>query len=137
MNPHPFMIIIIGFLILLWAYAAFSKIFDFENFKKAMRIQVFPEWMGKILVYFLPLSELSMIGLLLIPKTVLIGMYTSLFMMLLFTLYVGGAIFKIYERTPCACGGLFARLTWTKHFKLNIALTLIILIGVVLIESTD
>lgn len=135
MNLHPIIIVITGFLILLWAYAAFSKIIDIPAFKKALRIQVFPLWVAKILLYVLPLSEIFVIVLLLIPETRLIGMYTSLFMMLLFTLYVGGAVFKIYERTPCACGGLFARLGWKKHFKVNVVLTIIALIGVILMEN--
>ena len=134
MNPHPFIIIISGLLIILWAYASFSKLFDLPRFKHAMVTQVFPKWIGKILVYLIPLSEIILIILLLIPSTRLIGMYASLFMMLAFTIYIGGAVFHIYERNPCACGGLFNRLGWTKHFKLNIVLTLIALVGVLLME---
>ncbi|MBB5646300.1 MauE/DoxX family redox-associated membrane protein [Pedobacter cryoconitis] len=134
MNLHPFIIIVTGMLILLWAYAAFSKLFNLAQFQHALMIQVFPRWVGKILVYVLPLSELILVGLLLIPQTRLIGMYSSFFMMGAFTLYVGGVVFKIYDQYPCACGGLFARLGWSNHFKVNIVLTLIALAGVILME---
>ncbi|MBB5637843.1 general stress protein CsbA [Pedobacter cryoconitis] len=134
MNPHPFIIIITGLLILLWAYASFSKIFDMHKFQHALMTQVFPRWVGKILTYVLPLTEIALIVLLLIPQTRLTGMYSSLFLMGVFTLYVGGAVFQIYERYPCACGGLFARMGWYKHFKVNIILTLIALAGVILME---
>lgn len=134
MNLHPFIIIVTGMLILLWAYAAFSKLFNLGQFQHALMIQVFPRWVGKILVYVLPLSELILIGLLLIPQTRLIGMYSSFFMMGAFTLYVGGVVFKIYDQYPCACGGLFARLGWSNHFKVNIVLTLIAMAGVILME---
>lgn len=134
MNPHPFIIIITGLLILLWAYASFSKIFNMHQFQHALMTQVFPRWVGKILTYALPLSELVIIGLLLIPETRLLGMYTSLFLMTIFTLYVGGAVFQIYDRYPCACGGLFSRMGWYKHLKVNIILTIIALAGVVLME---
>lgn len=96
--------------------------------------QVFPRWLGKILLYILPLTEIGLIILLLFPDTKLLGMYASLFLMIVFTLYVGGAVFQIYDRYPCACGGLFGRLGWYKHFKVNIILTLIALSGVILME---
>jgi len=134
MNPHPFIILITGLLVILWAYASFSKLFDLHQFQHAMMTQVFPKWVGRIFVYVVPLAEIAMIVLLLIPSTRLTGMYASLFTMVAFTLYVGGAVFRIYERTPCACGGLFNRLGWYKHFKLNIMLTIIALTGVILME---
>ncbi|SEB21701.1 MauE/DoxX family redox-associated membrane protein [Pedobacter hartonius] len=134
MTPHPFIILITGLLILLWAYAAFSKIFNFHKFSYALKTQVFPPWVGKILLYLLPLVETAFIVLLLVPGTRLLGMYASLFLMVIFTLYVGGAVFQFYERYPCACGGLFARMGWHKHFKVNIMLTIIALAGVILME---
>ncbi|HEY0177708.1 MAG TPA: MauE/DoxX family redox-associated membrane protein [Pedobacter sp.] len=134
MNPHPFIILITGLLALLWAYASFSKLFNMHRFKQAMMTQVFPRWVGKIFIYTLPLTEIGLIVLLFIPQTRLLGMYASLFLMILFTLYVGGAVFQVYERYPCACGGLFSRLGWYKHFKVNIMLTLVALVGVILME---
>jgi len=134
MNPHPFIILITGLLVILWGYASISKLTNFSDFKHAMMAQVFPKWVGQIFIVVVPLAELAMIVLLLIPETRLIGMYASLFTMIAFTLYVGGAVFKIYLRTPCACGGLFNRLGWHKHFKLNIILSLIALVGVILME---
>jgi len=134
MNPHPFIILITGFLILLWVYTAFSKLTDLPRFNHALMTQVFPKWIGKVLLFALPISEIAVVALLLIPETRLLGMYSSLFMMLLFTLYVGGAVFQLYERTPCACGGIFNRLGWQRHFRLNIILTIIALMGVILME---
>lgn len=134
MNPHPFIILISGLLIILWAYAAYSKLSDLNNFKHAMMTQVFPKWISRILIYLVPLSEIIIIVLLLITNTRLIGMYASLFMMVAFTIYVGGAVFELYDRRPCACGGLFARLGWEKHLKVNIVLTLIAVVGVLLMK---
>lgn len=134
MNPHPFIILMTGLLIILWAYAVYSKLSDLTRFKHAMSTQVFPKWIGKILVFIVPLSEIVLIILLLIPGTRLIGMYSSFLMMLSFTLYIAGAVFGLYARRPCACGGLFNRLGWNKHFKVNIVLTLIALTGVILMK---
>lgn len=135
MNIYPFVIIIIIILVIMWAYAAISKLLGLREFKQALATQIFPVWVGKILVWVLPISELAVVGLLVYPPTRLLGMYVSFTMMLLFTLYVGGAVYKIYDRYPCACGGLFARLGWEKHFKVNIFFTLISLIGIIILES--
>jgi hypothetical protein len=134
MNPHPFIVLVTGLLIILWTYASFSKILNVPKFRQAMLTQVFPQWLGQIFVYLVPLTEIILIILLLIPSTRLLGMYSSLFLMLAFTIYVGGAVYGFYERHPCACGGLFARLGWQKHFKVNVILTIIALAGVVLME---
>ena len=134
MNLHPFIIAITGLLIILWSYASFSKLFNIYRFRQAMLIQVFPHWMGKILTYVVPLIEIALIVLLFIPSTRLSGMYASFFLMLMFTIYVGGAVYQFYDRHPCACGGLFARLGWHKHLKVNLMLTGIALAGVVLME---
>lgn len=134
MSTYPFVIICSGFLVILWVYSAMSKLLYFGPFKHAMHIQVFPKWIGTILTYTLPPFELLLALLLLFNGTRLYAMYASFFLMFLFTLYIGGAVFKVYDRYPCACGGLFARLGWKKHFKVNIVLTLIALTGVLLME---
>lgn len=135
MNTYPFVIIVSILLIIMWAYAAVSKLVALQDFKQALATQVFPVWIGKILVWVLPVAELGIAGLLLFKKTQLLGMYASFGLMLLFTLYVGGAVYNIYERYPCACGGLFAKLGWKKHFRLNIFFTLVSIIGIILLES--
>lgn len=135
MNTYPFVIIVSILLIIMWAYAAVSKLVALQDFKQALATQVFPVWVGKILVWILPVAELGIAGLLLFKKTQLLGMYASFGLMLLFTLYVGGAVYNIYERYPCACGGLFAKLGWKKHFRLNIFFTLVSIIGIILLES--
>lgn len=135
MNLHPVIIFISGILIILWMYAAVSKLTNLNQFSHALMTQVFPKWVGKILLYVLPLTELILVGLLIYSRTRLFGMYASLFLLFAFTLYVGGAVFHIYDRHPCACGGLFNRLGWHKHFKLNIMLTIVALAGVILMEQ--
>lgn len=134
MNPHPFIILITGLLIILWAYSSFSKLYELTKFKHAMMTQVFPKSISRILIYLIPSSEIILIILLLIPGTRLIGMYASLFMMAAFTIYVGAAVFGLYTKRPCACGGLFGRLGWEKHLKVNVVLTLIALFGVLLMK---
>jgi hypothetical protein len=128
--------IIVGFYVLLWLYSSVSKLIDLRTFRHAMSIQVFPKWIGKILVFILPTVEIALAILLLIPSLRRPAMYASLFLMIFFTIYVGGAVFKFYQKNPCACGGLFARLNWKRHFVLNIIITIIGFAGVLLIDQS-
>lgn len=134
MNLHPFIIIVSGFFVILWVYSSLSKLVEWAYFKHAMKTQVFPVWVGKILIYILPPVELGVAALLIFDKTRLYGMYASLFLMGAFTLYIAGAVFNVYTKRPCACGGLFTRLGWNRHFKVNIWLTLIATAGILLME---
>ena len=126
--------IITVFFIALWAYASFPKFRNMRYFKEVLQSQAIPRWIVSPLTWLLPLTEIGVIVLLLFSGTRLIGMYMSLILMLVFTVYVGGIIYQVYDKYPCPCGGLFSRLGWKKHFKVNILLTLIALIGVLLLE---
>ncbi|WP_370632929.1 MauE/DoxX family redox-associated membrane protein [Mucilaginibacter sp. UR6-11] len=130
MNTDPFIILITALLIILWLYASLSKLFHFSNFKDSMSIQAFPAWLGKILTIVLPVIELTIVALLMVPATRLAGMCCSFLLMCMFTLYIAGAVFKLYRRMPCACGGLFNKLNWREHLNVNIILTIISLAGI-------
>lgn len=135
MNLHYFITLITVLLVILWAYSALVKLANLKKFRYAMRTQVFPAWIGEIFVYLIPIVEIALIVLLLYPATRLLGMYSSMFTLILFTLYVSGAALRIYERFPCACGGIFGKLGWSKHLRINILLSLIALAGAVLMEQ--
>lgn len=130
----PFILIITATLIVLWAYSSISKLMDMTRFHKGLKTQVFPKWIGEIIFWTLPAAELAMVVLLWMQDTRLLGMYLSAFLMLAFTIYIGGAVYQFYDRYPCPCGGIFRGMGWNKHFKVNLLLTLISVLGVLLME---
>ena len=132
MTTYPFIIIVTILLIILWFYSAVSKLKDMAKFKTAMLRQIFPQWIDKLLVYTLPPVEIAVAILLLFESTRLYGMYSSLVLILAFTIYVGGAVFGFYPQYPCSCGGIFTKMGWPQHFRANVALTLLALAGVLL-----
>ncbi|MDR6338766.1 hypothetical protein HNQ91_001817 [Filimonas zeae] len=134
MYTHLLIVIINIMLIILWVYAAVIKLTDVKKFRESLITQVIPRWMAKTLVWALPLSELLSAGLLLFAGTRLWGMYLSALMMLVFTVYVGCAAYLVFTSYPCPCGGLFTRIGWKKHFKVNIFFTLLSLLGILLIK---
>ena len=122
---------IIALLILLWVYAATSKLVDYEASRSQMLSQVFPLRISKILVWAVPVAELVIAGLLLFSKTLKTGIYASAFLLTFFTLYIALIMTGIFGRIPCSCGGVLEDLTWTQHLIFNLfflALTLIAII---------
>ncbi|WP_219226848.1 MauE/DoxX family redox-associated membrane protein [Pedobacter antarcticus] len=124
--------IITALFIILWLYAALPKLWGIGYFHEVLKSQAIPRWSIGWIALFLPLTELTAAGLLLFPSTRLIGMSLSLLLMLIFSIYVSGIIFQVYDKYPCPCGGLFTRMGWRKHLKVNLVLTLIALGGVML-----
>jgi hypothetical protein len=125
---------IIALFVALWIYAAVPKLRNIKYFKEVLKSQAIPRWSVPWLSWMLPIGELGTMVLLIVPETKLIGMYLSLFMMSAFTVYVSGIIYQVYDIYPCPCGGVFSRIGWKKHFKVNLLLTLIAVVGVVLLE---
>ncbi|MGZ6416640.1 MAG: MauE/DoxX family redox-associated membrane protein, partial [Bacteroidia bacterium] len=65
--------IFIFILVLLWIYAAFSKLLDFNLFKGQMHRQMLPIFLKTSLVYILPPVEIGAALLLLFDRTQLAG----------------------------------------------------------------
>ena len=79
--------IIYGLLILLFVYAAFSKLFDYAQFKIQLgRSPLIASYVG-IIVWLLPTIELIIAVMLTAKVTRITGVYSSFTLLLLFTLY--------------------------------------------------
>ncbi|MDR6943695.1 MauE/DoxX family redox-associated membrane protein [Mucilaginibacter pocheonensis] len=112
--------LIAALLILMFAYAAFSKLFDFPSYKLQMSLQPLPKWSTSVMVFFLPASEIIVVSALIFRKTRLIGLYASVIMMLIFTGYVGLAMTGTFGKIPCSCGGVIRHMKWPLHFVFNL-----------------
>lgn len=120
--------------VLLWTYVSVPKLFKLKNFHDILGSQAIPKWSVPILTLLIPLLELSVVFMLLRPETRLLGLYLSFGLMLTFTVYVSGIVFQVYESYPCPCGGMFKRMSWNRHLKVNIWLTAIALFGVLMMQ---
>jgi hypothetical protein len=106
-------------LILLFTYAAVSKLLQPEVFELQMRRQVFSPAIASVLTFVLPVSELVAAGTLVIPATRQTGLFVSLVLLILFTGYAGLASLHVWKQGPCNCGGILRYLTWRQHLLLN------------------
>lgn len=120
---------IIFALVLLWVYAAASKLLDFNMFRGQMHRQILPDLAKSTLIYILPPLELAAAFLLLFDRTQFAGFSISLVLMAAFTVYVGLAVFRIFDHVPCSCGGILSRMGWDGHFVFNLFFTLLAATG--------
>lgn len=118
-------------LILLFLYAAISKFLDFTSFHSALfNSPIFKNTSAPdVLAWGIPLIELLVVILLLIPDMKRSGLFLAAILMTLFTVYIGGLLFFSKE-LPCSCGGIISSLTWQQHLIFNIAFTLLTYLGI-------
>ena len=125
-----FVDIICVLFILLFIYAATSKLFDYDNFKaqlgRSPLIARFWNW-----IWIVPTVEIIIAFLLAFPKTKIIGLYASFSLMTMFTAYIF-TILQFSEFIPCSCGGVLSKMSWTMHLWFNVAFILLSLTGIIL-----
>lgn len=105
--------------ILVFTYAAVSKILDFQNFKVQLGQSPLLTIFATFLSFFVPAVELGLTIVLMIPKYRIAGIYASYFLMFLFTIYIV-MILHFTSFVPCSCGGVLEKLGWTEHFFFNV-----------------
>ena len=118
-------------LILVWVYAAFSKLMDLGNFKLVLTSSPLIGSFAYGIAVGLPFIELFITALLFVPKYRLRGFAASLILMLLLTGYLGYMILFV-PHLPCSCGGILEKISWTQHLFFNITLTIIAAVGLLI-----
>ena len=116
--------IISALFILLFLYTALSKIYEHKSFQIILSKSPLIGNFSKVISYILPIAEIIVSLCLLMPMTRSKGLWGSLFLMCVFTIYIAYMI--IYSpKLPCSCGGVLKKLNWTQHLLFNIFFTLL------------
>lgn len=109
---------------LLFVYAAVSKVLDFENFQiqlgQSPLLSAFASWVS----WFVPIIELGIVTLLIIPKFRNVGLLSALSLMTMFTAYIF-IVLHYSSFVPCSCGGILEKMSWNAHLLFNIAFVLL------------
>tara|TARA_R110000868_G_C10803953_1_gene757336 strand:- start:638 stop:1075 length:438 start_codon:yes stop_codon:yes gene_type:complete len=116
-------------LLVLFVYAATSKLLLFDQFKIQLSKSPFISDHAGWLALIIPFMEYVISGLFLFPKYVLTALYASFSILLLFTLYIF-LVLNFSTTVPCSCGGIIANLDWKEHFVFNTVCILLSLIGI-------
>lgn len=117
--------------ILLFIYAAVSKLLDFEKFKVQLGQSPILTDYDTFIAWFIPLIEIIIAVLLAIRRTLLPGLYASFSLMLMFSIYIL-VILNFTDRVPCSCGGILEKMGWTTHLVFNIGFVILGLVAIIL-----
>ena len=118
------------FFILLFCYAAISKIMDFEKFKIQIKDSSLLGSFSEILPVSIIVIELVLVGLLCYQKTRNTGLLGSFILMLFFTGYIAHMLLTS-ENLPCSCGGILEKMTWKQHLYFNIGCAVLAILALV------
>jgi len=111
--------IISAAFVLLFVYAALSKILDFEKFRVELGKSPVLNVFAGFIAISVPLFEIVIAILLIIRKSQLFALYASFTLMTLFSTYII-TILKFSSYIPCSCGGILSNMSWIQHLLFNI-----------------
>lgn len=117
--------------ILLFVYAASSKLLDFENFQIQLGQSPLVSAFSLYLSWFIPVLELLISVFLIIPSTRRAGLTASYFLMVMFTAYIF-VILNYSSFVPCSCGGILEKMNWTQHLVFNFVFLFLALLALYL-----
>lgn len=106
------------FFVILFCYAAISKILDFENFQVQISASPLLNGFSQFLPYTIIIVEVIIAVLLCYRKTRTIGLIGSLFLMLIFMVYII-LMLRTSKNLPCSCGGILEKMSWHQHLYFN------------------
>ena len=121
---HIIPILVSYAFILLFVYAAVSKIIDFENFQAQLGQSSLISSSASVLSYAVPILELCIAVALLFSFTRLYALYATFSLMTLFSSYI--AIMLLFsDNIPCSCGGILDKMGWSEHLIFNLCFLLL------------
>lgn len=122
--------------VVLFVYAAVSKLLDFENFQvqlgQSPLLSAFAGWVS----WGVPIIELVIALLLLVPRFRLVGLYAAFSIMVMFTAYIV-IILNFSSFVPCSCGGILEKMGWGEHLVFNSVFVLLALTGILLMTFSN
>jgi len=110
----------------LFLYTAGSKLMDYAVVKEQIALAPLFAPAAGIIIILVPLVEILTAIALFFPRTRVIGLWTSVILMLSFTGYVI-YIINYDDQLPCSCGGVLEVLSWPGHLILNGCLFLLLI----------
>ena len=105
--------------VLLFVYAATSKLMDFEQFRVQLGqspiLTAYANWVA----WLVPLAEYMLAILLSMKSTRYKALFMTLGLMTMFTTYII-LVLNLSDYIPCSCGGVLEDLGGTEHIVFNV-----------------
>lgn len=129
---NKYIIEIISLLfVLLFLYAAVSKILDFENFQVQLGQSPLLSAFANPVSYLIPAIEVGICIFLGLPKYRIIGLWGALCLMTMFTIYIY-TVLHFSSFVPCSCGGILEKMSWNVHLVFNLFFVALAIVGIIL-----
>ena len=119
----------IALLIILWFYAALTKVVDYNNFVATLSRSPLIDQFANTIGWTLLTVEFGIVLLLFFPKLQALGLYASALLLIVFTGYILYMLSYV-PHLPCSCGGIIQQLSWKQHLIFNVAFILITIFGI-------
>ncbi|MDM1353225.1 MauE/DoxX family redox-associated membrane protein [Myroides marinus] len=129
-----YVLIVRYFVVLLFVYAAISKLITFDEFKVQLTQSPLLSMYAGVIAYLVVISELIIAFLLTLRSTKLLGLYLSYGLMVAFSIYIY-LILNYSDFIPCSCGGVLEKLGWSEHLWFNIITSVLILLSIFYTED--
>lgn len=114
--------LVVCFFILLFVYAATSKLIDFENFQVQVAQSPLLSAFATPIAYGVVLGELMIASMLCFSKSRTLGLYLFIGFMTAFSVYIY-LILHYSPFVPCSCGGILEAMGWREHLWFNVVVT--------------
>src|SRR5688500_7137156 len=106
--------IIVFLFVVLFLYAAGSKLVEYQKFIGQIGKSPLLTKYAETLAWMVPTVEIVIAVMLIIPRARMLGLYAAFGLMVMFTLYII-AILSFSAELPCSCGGVLSMLGWKEH----------------------
>lgn len=134
-NHRNIFIEVISFLyVLLFVYAAISKLLDFENFQVQLGQSPLLSAFAGLIAWIVPLMELLIALLIILKKWRLVGLFAAFSLMVMFTAYIY-IILNYSSFVPCSCGGILEKMGWKEHFIFNSVFIILAAAGILILAG--
>lgn len=110
-------------LLALFLYAGLSKLLNYPEFVSQLEMHPLLKPVARVMACSLPAVELEVSVFLFIPMLRRGGLYLSLMLLIVFSVYILGMLLTA-SHLPCSCGGVFRYLSWREHLYCNIVFAL-------------
>jgi hypothetical protein len=128
--------IICSLLVLLFVYAAVSKLIDFQKFRVQLGQSPLITSLAGFFVWLVPAVEILVAVSLANSRLRLPGLYASFCLLTMFSAYIV-AITHFSEFIPCSCGGLLQKMSWNEHLAFNCCFIILNIIAIILFTKND
>ena len=122
--------------ILLFVYAAVSKLLDFKNFQAQLGqsplLSAYTGWVSFAVI----IAEIFIAILLSVKRFNILGLLFAFALMALFTTYII-VITNYSYYVPCSCGGILQNMEWKDHLIFNICFLAFAVTGILLHLKVD